>query len=39
KELLREFEKTLDEKGGSHHNPQSHSWLDSVKKFFEGLKL
>ncbi len=39
KELLREFEKTLDEKGGSHHNPQSHSWLDSVRKFFEGLKL
>ncbi|WJW76458.1 molecular chaperone DnaJ [Thiohalobacter sp. IOR34] len=39
KELLREFQKTLDEKGGGHHNPQSHSWLDGVKKFFENMKL
>lgn len=39
KDLLRELESTMDEKGGSHHNPQSHSWLDGVKKFFEGIKL
>jgi molecular chaperone DnaJ len=37
KELLREFErstKNSDEK----HNPQSRSWLDGVKKFFEDMK-
>ncbi|RRQ20733.1 molecular chaperone DnaJ [Thiohalobacter thiocyanaticus] len=39
KQMLRDFESTMDEKGGSHHNPQSHSWLDGVKKFFEGIKL
>jgi len=38
-DLLREFEKTMGEKGGSHHHPQSHGWLDGVKKFFEGMKL
>ncbi|HSH30192.1 MAG TPA: molecular chaperone DnaJ [Thiohalobacter sp.] len=39
KQMLRDFESTMDEKGGGHHNPQSHSWLDGVKKFFEGIKL
>ncbi|BAZ94082.1 chaperone protein DnaJ [Thiohalobacter sp. COW1] len=39
KQMLRDFESTMDEKGDSHHNPQSHSWLDGVKKFFEGIKL
>ncbi|MFN2309152.1 MAG: molecular chaperone DnaJ [Gammaproteobacteria bacterium] len=38
KELLQEFQKTMD-LGGSTHNPQAHSWLDGVKKFFEGMKL
>ncbi len=38
KELLREFERTLGEKGGSHHNPKSHSWLDGVKRFFDSMK-
>lgn len=37
KELLREFEETLD-KGGKGHSPQAHSWLDGVKDFFESLK-
>ncbi|MGB5473852.1 MAG: molecular chaperone DnaJ [Gammaproteobacteria bacterium] len=36
KELLQEFSGEMDE-GGSHHNPQAHSWLDGVKKFFDGL--
>ena len=36
KELLREFAGEV-EQGGSHHNPQAHSWLDGVKKFFDGL--
>ncbi len=33
KELLQEFQKTMDQ-GGSTHNPQASSWLDGVKKFF-----
>ncbi len=36
KELLREFEASVQE-GGSRHNPQSHSWLDGVKSFFERM--
>lgn len=35
KELLQEFQKTMDQ-GGSTHNPQASSWLDGVKKFFDG---
>ena len=37
KELLREFESSLDE-GGSRHNPRSRSWLDGVKAFFDDLR-
>ncbi|NEX22511.1 molecular chaperone DnaJ [Thiorhodococcus mannitoliphagus] len=37
-ELLREFESSVQE-GGSRHNPQSHSWLDGVKSFFEKMGL
>ncbi|HEB97504.1 MAG TPA: molecular chaperone DnaJ [Sedimenticola thiotaurini] len=36
KELLRQFEQTL-EGTGSKHSPHSSSWLDGVKKFFEGM--
>jgi len=36
RELLREFEKTL-EGTGSKHSPHSTSWLDGVKKFFENM--
>jgi len=36
RDLLRQFEQTL-EQGGKHHSPQSTSWLDGVKKFFEGM--
>jgi molecular chaperone DnaJ len=36
KTLLREFESSVQE-GGDKHSPQCSSWLDGVKKFFEGL--
>jgi molecular chaperone DnaJ len=34
KEMLREFESSTAE-GGSKHSPQSKSWKDKVKEFFE----
>ncbi len=37
KELLQEFQETLDE-GGKSHSPKTHSWLSGVKKFFDGMK-
>jgi molecular chaperone DnaJ len=30
---LQEFETSLEE-GGERHNPQSKSWMDKVKDFF-----
>jgi molecular chaperone DnaJ len=36
KELLREFDESVQE-GGSRHSPQSTSWLDGVKSFFERM--
>jgi molecular chaperone DnaJ len=36
KELLQEFEETV-QAGGSRHNPQSSSWVDRAKSFFEGM--
>jgi molecular chaperone DnaJ len=36
KDLLREFSSDMEE-GGSRHSPQSSSWMDGVKKFFDGL--
>ncbi len=36
KELLREFEASMQE-GGKRHSPQESSWLDRVKGFFEDL--
>lgn len=36
KELLRKFNESLH---GEKHNPQSHSWLDKVKNFFDEMKL
>jgi len=38
KELLQEFESSTQE-GGTRHSPQTHSWLDGVKGFFEDLKF
>jgi molecular chaperone DnaJ len=37
KELLREFEESMSEHGDKH-SPKASSWLDSVKRFFEGIK-
>ncbi|CAG7600100.1 molecular chaperone DnaJ [Candidatus Vallotia tarda] len=34
RDLLRQFEKSLVE-GGARHSPQSKSWFDRVKSFFE----
>jgi len=34
KELLEEFDK-LTEAGGAKHSPQSKSWMDKVKEFFD----
>jgi len=36
KDLLKQFSDSL-EKGGVKHSPQSKTWFDGVKKFFEGL--
>ncbi len=36
KELLQEFS-TAVEGDGSRHSPQASSWVDGVKKFFDGL--
>ena len=36
KELFRRLDETL-QGGGARHNPQSTTWLDGVKRFFEGL--
>ena len=38
KELLREFEQSMEEDGKSH-SPKHSSWLDGVKKFFEDMKF
>jgi len=35
KDLLRKFDESLH---GAKHNPQSHSWLDKVKDFFDDMK-
>lgn len=37
KELLQEFQETL-EKGGKSHSPKAHSWLSGVKRFFDDMK-
>ncbi|RZU98438.1 molecular chaperone DnaJ [Spiribacter vilamensis] len=38
KELLEELAETLDQ-DGEHHNPRGSSWVDSVKSFFDRMKL
>jgi len=37
KELLRELDGSM--KDSKKHSPQAHSWLDGVKKFFDGVKF
>ena len=36
KDALREFSGHVEE-GGERHSPQASSWMDGVKKFFDGL--
>ena len=36
KDLLQQFADEM-KSGGSRHNPQAHSWMDSVKSFFDDL--
>jgi molecular chaperone DnaJ len=38
KDLLKKFDESLD-KGSSKHSPRANSWLDGVKKFFDGMKF
>lgn len=38
KELLRQFQKTL-EKGGNKQSPKKSSWFEGVKNFFDDMKL
>ncbi|VAW76601.1 Chaperone protein DnaJ, partial [hydrothermal vent metagenome] len=37
KDLLHELEGSTKE--NVKHSPQAHSWLDGVKKFFDGVKF
>ena len=36
KDMLREFEKTFEQEGAKH-NPQSQSWLQGVREFFDRM--
>ncbi|MEX0732950.1 MAG: molecular chaperone DnaJ [Aquisalimonadaceae bacterium] len=38
RELLEKLGETLDD-GGERHNPQTTSWLDKARRFFEDLKF
>jgi molecular chaperone DnaJ len=37
KELLQEFDQTLQGHSGKRHSPTSTTWVDGVKKFFESM--
>jgi molecular chaperone DnaJ len=37
KELLKEFDETLQGHSGKKHSPNSTGWVDGVKKFFENM--
>ncbi|HVY53638.1 MAG TPA: DnaJ C-terminal domain-containing protein, partial [Gammaproteobacteria bacterium] len=39
KQILRDFEGTLASVNTKKHNPQTTSWFDKVKKFFEEMKF
>ena len=38
KDLLRELDDSMTE-NSNKHNPQSRSWMDGVKKFFDDMKF
>jgi molecular chaperone DnaJ len=37
KELLKEFDETLQGHSGKKHSPHSSGWMDGVKRFFENM--
>ncbi|MFO7528298.1 MAG: molecular chaperone DnaJ [Marinobacter sp.] len=39
KELLEEFQQTLDGSNGTHHAPKKTSWFEGVKSFFDEMKF
>lgn len=39
KDILREFQKTLEKDGDKKHAPKKHSWFEGVKSFFDEMKL
>jgi len=39
KELLEEFQETLDGGHGDHHGPKKSSWFEGVKSFFDEMKF
>ncbi|WP_165856004.1 molecular chaperone DnaJ [Marinobacter sp. JSM 1782161] len=39
KELLEEFQQTLDGQSGSNHAPRKTSWFEGVKSFFDEMKF
>ena len=39
KELLEEFQGTLDSGGGNQHGPRKSSWFEGVKNFFDEMKF
>tara|TARA_R110001592_G_scaffold83774_1_gene248104 strand:- start:25891 stop:27024 length:1134 start_codon:yes stop_codon:yes gene_type:complete len=39
KDILREFQQTLDKDGDKKHAPKKHSWFEGVKSFFDDMKL
>lgn len=39
KDILREFQQTLEQDGDQKHAPKKHSWFEGVKSFFDDMKL
>jgi len=39
KELLEEFQETLDDGDGNKHGPKKSSWFEGVKSFFDEMKF
>ena len=39
KELLEEFQQTMDDNNGTNHAPRKTSWFEGVKSFFDEMKF
>ena len=39
KDILRDFQQTLEKDGDKKHAPKKHSWFEGVKSFFDDMKL